>query len=97
MSHTLSTMVVEREEGSPIIVLKGRRGTFHAPWDAARATSALRMRLPAEQLEYDIVVMDGEPTDHPRFYGSSPDATAYIRTVIPTLESGTWQEKTVDY
>lgn len=97
MTLTLSTRIVERIDGNPIIVAKGRRGTFHAPWDAARATSALKMRLPAEQLEYDIVVMDGEPGDHPRVYGSSPEATAYVRTVLSTLTKGTWDERKIDF
>ncbi|MDP2620364.1 MAG: hypothetical protein Q8P46_09335 [Hyphomicrobiales bacterium] len=97
MTLTLSTMLVERTDGNPILVVKGRRGTFHAPWDAARATSALRTRLPADQLTYDIVVMDGEPGEHPRVYGASPEATAYVRTVLPDLTNGPWDEKKVDF
>ena len=97
MTRTLSTMLVERIDGDPIVVLKGPRGTFHAPWDAARATSALKSRLPAAQLGYDIVVMDGEPNEQPRFFGDSPDATAYVRSALSTLGFGTWQEQRVDF
>jgi hypothetical protein len=96
MTHKLMTTLVARPPGEPIIIVKAPRGIFRAPWEAAGAITALRPRLPSEQLHLDVVIMAGEPTEDPKLFGS-PDSSAYIRSALATIATHTWTPATIDY
>ncbi len=89
MMRNLATSLIKRPDGKLIVVLKAPRGTFRAPWDAARAVAALKARLPSDQLGLDIVAMDGDPSKNPKLFGSS-DASYYIRNALPSIAAHTW-------
>ncbi|SRR6266852_229883 len=97
MIRNVATILVARPPDQPILVLKARKGTFHAPWDAARAVAALKPRLPSEQLRFDIVVIDGEPSENPKLFGESSNASAYIRAVLASLTTLPWTASTLDW
>jgi len=90
MAKNLATSLAARPGADPILLLKAPKGTFHAPWDAARAVEALKMQLPSEKLHLDIVVMDGEPLANPKLFGPSA-ATAYIRSILANIAVPTWE------
>lgn len=96
MVRNFLTGLIARPPAEPIIILKAPRGTFRAPWDAARAVQTLKERLPSEQLHLDVVVMDGEPTANPKLFGSSPDSSAYVRNVLAELATHTWTPTALD-
>jgi hypothetical protein len=98
MVRHLHTTLIARPGAAPIIVVKASAGTFHAPWEAARAIEAMKATMPAERLHLSIVVMVGDPARNPRLFGSSSDAAAHIRSVLAAIADPglTWEPIALD-
>ncbi|HXL69039.1 MAG TPA: hypothetical protein VN930_09775 [Xanthobacteraceae bacterium] len=78
--------------------MKAPAGTFHAPWEAARAIEVMKATMPSDRLHLGIVVMVGDPAKNPRLFGPSSEATAYVRSVLATIAEAqlTWEPIAVD-
>ena len=96
MPINVSTTLIARPPDQMILIVKASRGTFRAPWDAARAVEALRAHLPSDQLHLDVVAMDGEPTANPQLFGLSA-STAYVRSALATMANCTWTPMKLDW
>jgi hypothetical protein len=96
MVKKLMTTLVARPQHTPIIIVKAPKGTFRAPWDATGVIKVLRTRLPSEQLQWGVVIMDGEPTENPKVFGSSLDSEAYVRSNLKIIAAQTWTPITLD-
>ena len=58
---------------------------------ATKAKSTLR----AGDYSPDIVIMVGEPSDHPKLFGSQ-SCVSYIQSILPTLGKNNWAPTVLD-
>jgi hypothetical protein len=65
-------------------------------WHAQKVINALRARLPLQQMAADIVVLTGKLGETSCF-GSSTEAEAFVRRLIPELKSYRWQYRELDW
>jgi hypothetical protein len=79
----------------PLVGLNGRMVYIFklAPgqhgWNAEEIAEKARSTLKAGDYSPDIVVMEGEPSDDPKLFGSS-SCVSYIRSILQTLAYSTW-------
>jgi len=90
MIRKLMFGMVARPPEQPIIIVKAPKGTFRAPWDAAKAVTELRTTLQSDQLDLEVVVMDGDPDKNPKLFGGSAGTSTYVRSVLGTIADPTY-------
>ena len=96
MIRTVWICIVPRTAGEEVIVVDASGGGIQGRWHAQRVINALRAILPLEQITREVVVL----TDGPRgdqAFGSSPDAEAFGRRMMPQLSDYKWQSKELDW
>jgi hypothetical protein len=85
-------------QGKSVFIVKVTKGTILDPWQVRRVINALRRKLPSEQIGTEVVVMDGEPLEQPNFMnGTSPEAEAYVRSILPKIETLSWSLTKLDW
>jgi hypothetical protein len=96
MVRTVWICVVPRAAGEEVIVVDVSDDSVPGRWHAQRVMNALRATLPLEQIAREIVVLsNGSRGD--RAFGSSPNAEAFVRSLIPQLSDYKWQSKELDW
>jgi hypothetical protein len=85
MTRDVWTIIVPRPSGEDIFVAKVPKGTAANRWNAQRVINAVRAKVPIEQIDIDVVVIDGEPHEQPLVLGSAPHAETFVRSVMPHL------------
>jgi hypothetical protein len=91
MIRSVSMTTVRNSVAEEIFVLKVSKGIIPNGSHAQRLINALRAKVPIEKLVLEIVVLDGEPHQQPGVFGSSPEAAAFVRSIMPQLGSHRWQ------
>ena len=64
-------------------------------WDAEEIAAKARSSLTGGDYVPDIIIMEGEPSDDPKLFGSCP-SVSYIRSILPTLEQDIWRPAVLD-
>ncbi|RTL75054.1 MAG: hypothetical protein EKK35_23500 [Bradyrhizobiaceae bacterium] len=96
MVRTVWVCIVPRAADEEVIVVDASEGGIQSRWHAQRVINALRAKLPLEQITRDVVVLtDG--TEGGQAFGSSPNAEAFIRRMMPQLSDYKWQSKELDW
>ena len=79
----------------PLVGLNGRivyifkLGSGQNGWNAEEIAEKARSTLKGGDYSPDIVVMEGEPNDNPKLFGST-SCVSYIRSILQTLANSTW-------
>lgn len=97
MIRSIWTTIVPKRVGEEIIVAKVSQGSALNRWQAQRIINAIRANISLERIAADIVVMDGDPDQHTRVIGSSPDAEAFVRSIASELAAYKWQLTKLDW
>jgi hypothetical protein len=96
MTHRVGVCVIARSLDQEIHVVALPEGGAASRWHAQRVINALRARLPLQQMAADIVVLTGKQAE-PSTFGSSPEAEAFVRRLIPELKNYRWQNRELDW
>ena len=83
-------------EGEEIFVVDVSDDSIQSRWHAQRVMNALRAKSPLEHIAREVVVLIGESRRRLAF-GSSPDAEAFVRSLMPQLSGYKWQSKELDW
>lgn len=90
------TTIVPRPTGTEIIVVKLPNGGASSRWIGRQVINAVRSRVPLERLAWDVVVVNGEPQKQPTVIGSSAEAEAFVRAMLPELDGYRWKAIALD-
>ena len=96
MARTVWICVVPRPAREEIFVVDVSDDSIQSRCHAQRVINALRAKLPLEQISREVVVLSDEPRGHLAF-GSSPDAEAFVRSLMPQLSNYKWQSRELDW
>lgn len=96
MKHEAWTTIVPRPTGTEIIVVKLPNGGASSRWVAGQVINTVRSRVPLERLAWDVVIVNGEPQKQPMVIGSSAEAEAFVRAMLPDLDDYRWKMMTLD-
>ena len=64
-------------------------------WDAEEIAGKARSSLKGGDYVPDIIIMEGEPGDDPKLFGSGA-SVSYIRSILPTLGKDIWRPAVLD-
>ena len=64
-------------------------------WDAEEIAAKARSSLRGGDYVPDIIIMEGEPSDDPKLFGSGA-SVSYIRSILPTLGKDIWRPAVLD-
>jgi hypothetical protein len=81
--------------GRFVYILKLSLGSFQGPQGAQGILEKARSALRGGDYVPDIVIMQGEATENPAFFGPY-ETTSYIRSILPTLSNITWYPAVLD-
>src|SRR5712692_2129061 len=77
------TATVTTRPGEEVIVIKVAKGSARNRGLAQRVINALRAKISLEELNLEVVVLDGEPNEQPSVFGSAVDAEEIVRSIVP--------------
>jgi hypothetical protein len=81
--------------GRMVYIFKLASGSLQNGWKAEDIAEKARSNLKAGDYSPDIVVMEGEPGDNPKLFGST-SCVSYIRSILQTLPQGIWHPAVLD-
>ena len=96
MIHQVGVCAITRSPDEEIYVVAMPEGRDAGRWLAQRVINALRARLPLQKIAAEVVVLVGMQGESGCF-GSSPEAEAFVRRLIPDLDSYRWQTRELDW
>jgi len=80
---------VRLPNGSRIHLFKVERGALEDDWEAHLIATKLRERLFAAHRPPDVVIMEGEPSENPRLFGTDA-SVAQIRSMLAAIARHAW-------
>lgn len=96
MIRTTRICIFSRAAGEEVFVVDTSDGRFQSRWHAQRVINALPTKLPLERITREVVILaDGPKGDV--VLGSSPNAEAFVRRIMPQLSDYKWQSKELDW
>ena len=82
-------------DGKIVYIFKLPRGSLQGRWEAEEIAAKARSVLKAGDYVPQIVVIEGEPSGEPMFFGSHA-CVSYIRSILPTLANHAWPPFVLD-
>ena len=89
MRGRMSYDPVRLPNGARIHLFKVDRGSLEGEWEASRIATKLRERLFAAHRPPDVVIMEGEPNEDPRLFGTD-ESVAHIRSMLSAIAQHAW-------
>jgi hypothetical protein len=89
MRGRMSYDPVRLPNGARIHLFKVDRGSLEGEWEADRIATKLRERLFAARRPPDVVIMEGEPDEDPRLFGTD-ESVAQIRSMLSAIAQHSW-------
>ena len=80
---------VRLPNGARIHLFKVERGALEGDWEAHRIAAKLRERLFAAYRPPNVVIMEGEPDENPRLFGTD-ESVAQIRSMLAAIAGHLW-------
>jgi hypothetical protein len=96
MIHRVSVCAIARSPDEEIYVVALPQGGNASRWHAQRVINAMRAKLPLQKVVADIVVLAGKQGE-PSPFGSSREAEAFVKKLIPELKNYRWQNRELDW
>jgi hypothetical protein len=96
MIHRVSVCAIARSPDEEIYIIALPQGVDASRWHSQRVINATRAKLPLQKMAADIVVLTGKQAE-PSTFGSSPEAEAFVRRLIPELKNYRWQNRELDW
>jgi len=81
--------------GRIVYIFKLASGSLQTAREAEEIAEKAKSNLKAGDYAPDIVVMEGEPSDNPKLFGSY-SCVRYIRSVLLTIPKDVWHPATLD-
>jgi hypothetical protein len=89
MRGRMSYDPVRLPNGARIHLFKVDRGSLEGEREAHRIATKLRERLFAAHRPPDVVIMEGEPGENPRLFGTD-ESVAQIRSMLSAIAQHLW-------
>jgi hypothetical protein len=89
MRGRMSYDPVRLPNGARIHLFKVDRGSLEGEREAHRIATKLRERLFAAHRPPDVVIMEGEPGENPRLFGTD-ESVAQIRSMLSAIAQHSW-------
>ena len=96
MIRTARICVVPIAVGEEFIVVDASNGGNQRRWDFRRVINTLPTKLPLQRITREVVILADEPKEDV-VLGSSPNAEAFVRRMMPQLSDYEWQSKELDW
>lgn len=96
MIRSARICVVPIAVGEEIILVDASNGGIQSRWDVQRNINTAPTKLPLKRIAREVVILADEPKEDV-VLGSSPDAEAFVRRMMPQLSGYEWQSKELDW
>jgi hypothetical protein len=95
MGQALHYCPVMRLNGKLVYIFKFAGDEVETGSQVKEIATRAKSTLKGGDYSPDIVIMMGEPGDHPKLFGS-PSSVSYIQSILPTLGNNVWTPAVLD-
>ena len=96
MIRTAGICVSSGAVGEEIIFVDASNSGIQSRWEVQRVINTLPTKLPLQRITREVVILADEPKEDV-VLGSSPNAEAFVRRMMPQLSDYEWQSKELDW